>query len=118
MARKMSKRSALAEATRRWGKTAAVRDDPKQTSTPAQREEYRLLYNEIRERLKAETDTQKRAALHAEEKKLRMLPHRFRFSVGHVILGGFAFMVEGEGDTWEEAFAAADAKRAKSLGKK
>jgi hypothetical protein len=108
MARKMTSKAALAEAVRRWGKQALVRDEPRSASTPEQRAEYSRRYTEIREKLKAETDKEARANLHAEEKALRVLPHRFRYSVGHAALDGLFFMVEGEGDTWEECFAKAE----------
>ena len=100
--------AAIVEAKKRWGKNWSVRDDGKsRASTP-----------------------ELRAAGHAEAQRLNAIPKdqrgpewrdardaafsqamRYRYSVGKVVMGLF-FSVEGQGDTWTEAFSAADRKRA------
>lgn len=37
--------------------------------------------------------------------------YRYRYSIGHLGLGGLFFGVDGSGDTWEECFADYEAKR-------
>lgn len=82
--------AALKEAQRRWGKTACVSEN-------------------------------KRAALQPEKLMIRTLYaglplprtlhylHGSRCSVGKIVMG-MAHMIEGSGDTWDAAFADADAR--------
>lgn len=100
--------AAMAEAAKRWGKNGAVRDDGKaRASTP-----------------------EARAAGHAEAQRLNAIPKdqrgpewreardaafsqamRYRYTVGKIVMGLF-FSVEGQGDTWTEAFEKASRKYA------
>lgn len=111
MARKMTQRAAFAEAVKRWGKNAGIRDEPKLASTPAQRAEYSRLYQANRELLKATTDVEEKRRLRAIERDLAGRPHHHRYTIGHIAMGGLFFMVEGQGDTWEECFAAHDRRK-------
>lgn len=112
--------AALREATRRWGKAAAVKQN-KQPSNPVDREaahaknvaageRIRAIDAEIEARLKALDWYQ---ALQAERRELRKVRDEqsywgcyHQFLVGHVSMG--FFHVRGSGDSWEEAFRKAD----------
>jgi hypothetical protein len=87
-------KNALCDAQARWGDKACVRFDP---TAPDQvyRDLLRTLYGDTR------WPGQPSAEL-----------HHFRCTVGHVVMGLF-FHVEGQGDSWDEAFADADANKAR-----
>lgn len=87
----MNKKQAETEARRRWGKIAIIKFNPLGKSRLAQREEIRI----FRER-KAAGENPKREF------------SDFRYSVGRSMLGGMFFEVLGQGDSWDEAFAAVD----------
>jgi len=110
---KMSARSALKEAIKRWGTSAAVRDSGlKRAGTPearaAAKERVIALNEEIRALEKAGKGLSETRELRKERDAHRGIMWRYRYTVGRIIMGGFAFGVEGEGDTWEECFAKAD----------
>ena len=93
----MTRTQALQEARRRWGETAAIRDyGPKGASRPQARAEAHTAY-------KAMPNT---AANRRQSDALFSASHRMRYTVGYVALGMF-FMVEGRGDSWQEAFNSA-----------
>ena len=94
----MTAKTALAEARRRWGRLAAVRERKDAPTAAGRRAASAVckLNRATRGVLSRE------AVLDAMHMALT-----YRCSVGHVAMGVF-FHVEGQGDTWEEAFAAAD----------
>jgi hypothetical protein len=103
----MTKSQALKEAVKRWGKNAAVQDKGKErASTPERRAEAKARLRQFN-------------ALPEGEKKVRRKErdhwltetYRYRYTVGF-IAHGIAFAVQGDGDTWEEAFASADERKA------
>ena len=110
----MNTKQALKEAIRRFGKNAAVRDDGKAcASTPDAR---KLAHDEIM-RLNAQrkdASLDKVALKEIDEARRQLFgpANRYRFTVGHVAMGMF-FSVEGQGDTWELAFAQVDEKAAR-----
>lgn len=120
----MTREQAHREARKRWGKDAYARANV-ESSSPEKREAGRTeretlkarreaIDKEIDDRLKA---TDWYVALKAERAQIvKRMQHTYgsyyKFAVGHLSLGGLAYCIEGEGDTWEEAFAKADAKRA------
>lgn len=83
MAQHMTQKQALAEAKKRWGKTACIQHNPKAL-------------------------TSGESAL-TPPKDPRRLHHRY--SVGYVWMNLF-FNVLGSGDSWEEAFKDAGDKKA------
>lgn len=103
----MTRSQALAKAVRLWGKKAAVRDDGKPTSDAG-----RAVGRAEAERIKAlPADQQK--ALSKERSYARSTACHYQYSVGHIMVcGGMfsAFVVEGQGDSWEAAFAKATKK--------
>jgi hypothetical protein len=128
----MTNKQALAEAVRRWGETAAVEDRGKKySSTPEQRaaasaELKKLRANKI-ERIgifsasidgmtlaEARATIKKNAeditAQHKREQELQSMAWRKRYIVGTL---GFGFHIRGDGDTWEDAFKAADESAAR-----
>lgn len=119
----MTNDQALKQATKRWGKRAAVRNaghfsSPDRRAAASEkattaRARIKAIDQEIAERLKALDWYQ---ALTGERKELQKVASEnsgmamfHRFSVGKNM--GLFFEVLGSGDTWEEAFAQAD-KRA------
>lgn len=119
----MTRVEAGRELRKRWGKNARCRvgtslsspeeRDQRLTTFRTHRAERDAIDAEIKRRLEAEPWYQdlmaRRKTLVTSLRKLDVMPY-YKFTVGHVdsILG--AFHVEGEGDTWEEAFAKADKK--------
>jgi seryl-tRNA synthetase len=119
----MTREQAAREAKKRWGKRAHIRADEKlsspekraaaKTQTDALKARRDAIDKEIAERLAALDWYQ---ALKAERRdvsqrldNVRWETHYYRFGVGELFVG---FHVHGEGDTWEQAFAAADARKA------
>jgi hypothetical protein len=107
----MNAKQALAQARKRWGKKAAV-EDYRVPSSPEIRAEAKA---EL-ERIKAmPTDDLSKDELREVRKKAdaaRSTSWRFRYSVGYIDgIGGLmsVFHVSGQGDSWDEAFAKADA---------
>lgn len=104
----MNSKQAMTQARARWGKKAAVQDSGKETS-----EAIRKAASAEVERLRA-TLTKEQQKEPANRKLIRDLSNvscNFRYQVGSVqsIAGVFsAFLISGQGDTWEEAFARAD----------
>lgn len=108
----------------------------KWASTPAKRAAARLAFNKIRgEELAREAQIKKavdklglgahhkamqadlstwRSSVRKEKQASASEMRRFRFRVGTSVMNGFAFMVEGEGDTWDEAVEAMKKSRAES----
>ncbi len=108
----MNTKQALAQARKRWGKKAVVQDIKLDTS-PERREQARKRYAELKD-LKGDALTPE---LKKERDNIRSWQWTFRFAVGRIesIAGAFeAFWVKGQGDTWEQAFAEADAKDKKA----
>ena len=115
----MTRDQAMREARKRWGKNAIIEMRNQGVSSPEAREEatakrdahqavYEALVKEKNDRL-AQLDWLQE--LNAQIKAVGKLKsdeswrtHYYRFSVGNSMLG-LAFMVQGQGDTWEEAFA-------------
>lgn len=115
----MTREQALRQAVRRWGKRALIRANTNQSSPErraaaiarrAQLKERRdAIDAEINERLSALDWYQQliaeRKALLDEQKSLTGTDY-YKFAVGREEMGGF--WIKGEGDTWEQAFEAAD----------
>jgi hypothetical protein len=127
----MNRQEALLEARKRWGKEAAVQED-KRESSPALREAAKVeavKTGAAKAKAAAElaaaskkygTDHPKHKAALAkkiaaskEHDRVQWGTYHYRYDVGTVWnMGGFgAFSVRGQGDTWEEAFAKADADK-------
>lgn len=109
----MNRSQALKEAVRRWGKNAAVEDKgAARASTPERRKAASAEGKRIRESIPKD----RRPTREEREAIDRCLgeSYRFRYTVGNIsTLGPFrAFHVRGHGDTWEEAFAAAEERTA------
>jgi len=119
----MTRDKAAREAQKRWGKKALIRVE-QGLSSPERRADGDRRFAETQARIEAiDREMADRLAaldwyqaLKDERKqvvaqKQRAMFDRFyhRFQVGQDELG-FAFLVLGKGDTWEEAFADADTK--------
>ena len=120
----MTREQAIREARKRWGARAMVRaNDRVGLSSQEQRQAGSAQVKEWRERKEAiEREINERLAktdwyqeLSAERKKLydqiqknQWRTSYYKFAVGRDI--GIAFSVEGQGDTWEQAFASAEQK--------
>lgn len=118
----MTNDQAMKQAKKRWGSKALVRNAGRFSSperraeasekTTAARNRIKAIDQEIAERLKvldwyqALTSERKELQKTASENSGMAMFHRF--SVGKNI--GIGFEVLGSGDTWEEAFAQADAR--------
>lgn len=104
----MNRSQALKEAVRLWGKNAAVRDEgASRASNPELRAAASAKLKELNAaRTKDETKEQRKEREH----QLYWAGH-YRYAVGKVVMG-LAFFVMGQGDTWAEAFAAAQEKAA------
>lgn len=107
----MNRSQALQKAVRLWGiKKAAVRDDGKgRPSSPELRAEAAAKLKVMNAAKATETKEQRK-----ERMELLYWSGHYRYTVGTVMsLGGLSgFFVRGQGDTWEEAFAAAEQKQA------
>jgi hypothetical protein len=126
-----TKQQALAEARKRWGKNAMVRDNGAgAATTPEGRADGKRRCGEHQQKKAPEfrsmSDTtawpdtatfgeyrsawkawrKERELWQAEAYRLQRLANGRRYTVGYV-MGGLAFKIEGEGDTWQEAFDAA-----------
>jgi len=124
----MTKQQAEKLARKRWGKRAIVRQGDDMSSPErrakgreqliAARDEITAIEQEIAERLNAldwyqELLARKREAL--KRKDAAFWPSMYyRFEVGK--FDGLGFSIEGQGDTFEQAFAKADEHRAALLG--
>jgi hypothetical protein len=119
----MTREQAIREGRKRWGKRAIVRAG-EALSSPEQRAEAmdrlkrnRARRDEIDREVQARLNTldwyraaqAERKACLQEVSQTQGWASYYKFSVGLDI--GIAFSVEGQGDTWEEAFAKADPKR-------
>lgn len=95
---------------RLWGKTAAVRDDGKtRPSSPELRAAASAKLKEMNAAKATETKEQRK-----ERMELLYYSGHYRYTVGttHTMMGLTGFFVKGQGDTWAEAFAAAQEKQA------
>lgn len=121
----MTRDQAMREAKKRWGKNALIRVSALGVSSPEARAAGTAAHLERKQRyeeLKAEKEARlaaldwlrelndKIAEAGKEMRNNQWKQSYYRFSVGTNILG-FAFGVEGEGDTWEEAFEKASRKK-------
>lgn len=107
----MNQRQALKEATKRWGKAAAIRDQKNCDATP----ESRAAAHKRLVELNAICTTPELRKQHSNERDdVRGRANWYRYTVGEIGgVGGIQFLrVHGQGDTWEEAFAAADKRPA------
>ena len=105
----MNAKQAMAEARRRWGKDAGIQDrGPKHASTPEKREAAYARARELRPLVDSMPPGEERKAKRAELDKARSEGSRFRYSVGHIALGGLFFAVHGQGDSWKAAYAQGD----------
>lgn len=114
----MTKQQALQKAGNLWGRhKAAVKDyGPKHPSSPEIREAASAALKAHREAFpnpKSGTPERK------ERDNMLWKATHYRYMVGYVnSLGMFSFFsVQGQGDTWEEAFAAATKQTAWEQGK-
>lgn len=119
----MTRDQALRQAQKRWGKRAAIRAEGELSSPEKRaaakerkdtlRSQKAELEAEITRREVAAGIPEVRAQIQALSKPITSEmweSMRYRFTVGSVdgVIG--AFHVKGQGDTWEQAFDAADAK--------
>jgi hypothetical protein len=104
----MNAKQALKEARRRWGDKAAVRDEPRFASTDEKRAEARAQRSALMQSLTKE----EQRARYKELDALLYDSYRYRYTVGRIALGLF-FAVEGQGDSWEAAFAQCDERNKK-----
>lgn len=104
----MNKKQALAKAVKIFGKNAMVRDmGANRKSSPALREAAQKQFAELKS-IDVKAMSHEQLVNYRERKNLAAYEsHHYRFSVGKVAMGMF-FSVEGSGDTWEEAFDAAE----------
>ena len=117
----MTREQASKAAAKRWGKRAMWRVEEK-SSSPERRESARAEAAELKAKADALSAEIKRrldaldwlTEMNAERLRLRKAADRagwgamhYKFTVGENV--GYAFVVKGQGDTWEEAFAKADA---------
>ena len=120
----MTRDKALREAQRRWGKKALIRAYDR-ISSPEERAEAREYFDaakarieaidrEIADRLAAldwyQALKAERAAMVKDKQTHIGRMSYYKFTVGRDSMG-IAFAVEGQGDTWEMAFAQADARK-------
>jgi predicted RNase H-like HicB family nuclease len=109
----MNQRQAMKEAKRRWGDKACLRDT-KRPSSAEEREEANARLQEARAALKEATPENRKERRAALDKELT-IALRYRYSVGYVggipAMGIAFFSIQGQGDTWEEAFKQADSRR-------
>jgi len=105
----MNAKQALAQARKRWGKSAAVQDEPRLASTPEKRAEMERQHKELVDHLKATKGDRQNWTKEEREQASNLMwgRWRYRYKVGRIMLGMF-FEVKAEGDTWEEAFLTAD----------
>jgi hypothetical protein len=117
--KKMTQKQALAEATRRWGKGAGVRYEPKRQGTAASRlaaeaELRALMAVKPVEPIgvKREVASPEWAAFRAARNEWMKAKDEawgrsvsYKYTVGCVVMGLF-FEIKGQGDSWEEAFKA------------
>jgi len=116
----MTNQQAVAKAKKRWGKTFYVRNSghfssPEQRKTALDavlnaRAEIKRIEEEVARRL-AELDWYQELLKQRRECRQQISntegdAHHYRFSVGRA--SGLFNEIMGQGDTWEEAFAAAD----------
>ena len=109
----MNANQALAQARKRWGKRAMIEDSKRDSSEKIRAEAKTEL-----ERLRA-TLTKEQQQEPENRKLIRELASktwRYRYRVGSFsdFCGLGAFLVNGEGDTWEAAFAKADGRNKKA----
>lgn len=119
----MTREQAQREAVKRWGKSADIRAH-ESISSPERRAvadgeyqkakaELETIESEIRERLAAcdwyQELTRKRTEARKRKEATVWARIYRKFAVGSS--HGIGFHIEGEGDTWAEAFAAADRKK-------
>lgn len=109
---KLTLKTAYKKARKLWGKTACVEDKgTKRGGTAQQRDQARSSQRERIERLTQEKGHKRNwtPQERMEVQDLGAASFRYRFTVGHIMMGMF-FSVKGQGDTWEEAFAKAEGK--------
>lgn len=107
----MNRAQALKAAVRLWGKGGAVKDNgPKFASNP----ERRAAASEELKKVRAAIPKDRRPTREERDEIDRLFGQAMmqRYSVGviHSLMGLSAFWVKGCGDSWEEAFAAAEQK--------
>jgi len=90
-----------------WNEKAAIRDNGKPSSEAARAAEDGPLKEARAKLAAATTKDERRACLEVVHAHLAKAVY-YRYAVGRVELGMF-FLVEGQGDTWEDAFAKVDA---------
>ncbi len=115
-----TRKQALREALKRFGKKAAVQDGGwRAASAPEERESAKAELPSVRKQIAAIETRHKEelapiykrhreelADLKKREGEIRGIMHCRQYSVGTISdFGGYqAFSVKGEGDTWDEAF--------------
>lgn len=98
-------KQATKEARRRWGNKARVRDNGwKRAATAEERAAAKAELISLNEQIKA---------LQARRDEVRIRVYSYQYDVGKIInaAAGFAFFeIKGSADSWDDAFAKADAK--------
>jgi hypothetical protein len=107
----MTTQQALREARKRFGKTAAVRKTPKGAYIGAHGEFVGMLFHP-KDKADPRANQYYCRTCSAGDERVYHTPgaRQTCYTVGSIGLGIF-FVVEGEGESWSRAFAAADAKR-------
>lgn len=108
----MTRNQALQKAVRMYGRKAAVRDDGEKYNNS---DEGRKAAHDEYENLAATLTPEEKKARSKELSNLRWRRQCYRYVVGEVenLCGFGMFFVHGQGDTWAQAFAAAEAARAR-----
>lgn len=115
----MNQAQAMARAQAMYGRTASVRDDRKESS-PEQREAGRKEFARLKA-MAVPTTPEEAKQYRKERQQASWQSFYYRYSVGNIWhVGGMfsAFTVLGEGDTWAEAVAKAEARQAADKPKK
>ena len=121
----MTREQALKKAQKLWGKHARI-EIGQRLSSPEDRAKNTADRADINARIDALKETYntwlqaqpEHQLFRATLKQLfaqrdRVPSHYYKFRVGHTGMGGMFYHVEGQGDTWEEAFANADPEKRK-----
>lgn len=105
----MTKSEALKKWTAMRGDTAAIRDGGKRlASNPERRAQARA---ELEKYNKLCTTHELRKQYRKERDHWLSEFYRYRYSIGHIGMGGLFFGVDGSGDTWEDCFKDYESRR-------
>jgi hypothetical protein len=109
----MTRKQAMTEAKKRWGKRAAIRFEPRK-ATKGVREQASadLKTHRLARPPKEEWKTEDSRRWRARDSQLMGLAMSYRYEVGRIGPDWLpCFEIFGQGDSWEEAFAYADRRK-------